>query len=201
MQRVASYGPSSQNNYYSDYDSNYPGGQYNQPPVNYEHGFDRYNDYNNQSHHSIHRPPSNNDLPYRTNSHSQSNISIGRTSDQEALEIGMIISQQESEFGINMYDSLTPADEPEIANLTSQGYTTDEAILMIFNRRYRSRASQNQSYGPPPAPLARRSTAIIGQSQGYNQSYSPPLPPQQNYQSPSSAYNSQQPHSQTTSPV
>ena len=48
-------------------------------------------------------------------------IGARKTPDQQALEIGMLLSQQEAQFGINMYDSLTPADEPEIENLTNLG--------------------------------------------------------------------------------
>jgi hypothetical protein len=50
----------------------------------------------------------------------------------------MRLSQQEAEFGINMFDSLTPADDPEIQNLTSMGHSSEEAILIIFERRYKN---------------------------------------------------------------
>ena len=52
------------------------------------------------------------------------------------IERNMLLMQQEAEFGINMYDSLTPADEPEINSFLSQGYSYDEAVKMIFDRRY-----------------------------------------------------------------
>eukprot|EP01038_Epipyxis_sp_PR26KG_P005568 gene5568-7691_t len=61
---------------------------------------------------------------------------VKKTADEEALEFGLLLSQQENEYGINMYDFLTPADEPEINRLAGLGYTTDEAILIIFERHY-----------------------------------------------------------------
>jgi hypothetical protein len=54
----------------------------------------------------------------------------------EALQIGLILSQQEQQFGTNMYQSLTPDDEPEIEHLNSLGFSTEEAILKIFQKRY-----------------------------------------------------------------
>jgi hypothetical protein len=54
----------------------------------------------------------------------------------EALQIGLILSQQEQQFGTNMYQSLTPSDEPEIERLNSLGFSTEEAILKIFQKRY-----------------------------------------------------------------
>ena len=41
-----------------------------------------------------------------------------------------MLSKQEEEYGINMYDSLTPADEPNIAEYMEQGFTREEAILI-----------------------------------------------------------------------
>jgi hypothetical protein len=54
----------------------------------------------------------------------------------EALQIGLILSQQEQEFGTNMYQSLTPPDEPAIERLNSLGFSTEEAILKIFQKRF-----------------------------------------------------------------
>lgn len=54
----------------------------------------------------------------------------------EALQIGLILAQQEQEFGTNMYQSLTPEDEPEIERLNSLGFSTEEAILKIFQKRF-----------------------------------------------------------------
>jgi hypothetical protein len=54
----------------------------------------------------------------------------------EALQIGLILSQQEHAFGTNMYQSLTSEDEPEIARLNKAGFSVEEAILQIFNRKF-----------------------------------------------------------------
>ena len=63
------------------------------------------------------------DSPYRMKAH-------------EALQIGLILSQQEQQFGTNMYQSLQPEDEPEIEHLNSMGFSTEEAILKIFQKRF-----------------------------------------------------------------
>ncbi len=59
-----------------------------------------------------------------------------RTADEHAMDIAMLISQQEAQFGISMYDSLTPADQPEIDAMMARGYSSDEAIQVLFDRRY-----------------------------------------------------------------
>lgn len=58
--------------------------------------------------------------------------------DAEALEIGILLSQQEAAFGINMYDALTPFDDTFINRLTDAGYSYDEAVLKIFSKRFDS---------------------------------------------------------------
>ena len=58
------------------------------------------------------------------------------TSEHEALRIGLIISQQEAQFGVNMYDALLPNDEPRIEDLVKKGCTLDEAVMCIFEARF-----------------------------------------------------------------
>eukprot|EP01034_Spumella_vulgaris_P021844 gene21844-27915_t len=78
--------------------------------------------------------------------------------DDQAVEIAMIISEQEASYGINMYDSLTPADQPEIDAMVARGIDTDVAIRMVFDRRYRNQGRSNNdstsltgvSYPGPP---------------------------------------------------
>lgn len=53
----------------------------------------------------------------------------------EALQIGLLLGQQEREHGENMYD-LSPAEEQEVHMLVQQGMTSDEAALQIFNRKH-----------------------------------------------------------------
>jgi hypothetical protein len=63
-------------------------------------------------------------------------VSPYRMKAHEALQIGLILSQQEHAFGTNMYQSLTPNDEPEIERLNRLGYSTEEAILQIFQKKF-----------------------------------------------------------------
>jgi hypothetical protein len=56
--------------------------------------------------------------------------------DERAFRIGILISQQESAFGTNMYQSIHNADAAEMTNFMSQGYNEDEAALMLFERKF-----------------------------------------------------------------
>lgn len=58
-----------------------------------------------------------------------------RDAEAEALRMAMLISQQEAEFGVNMYDVINAADEAEIQRLVNEGYPSDTAILMIFESK------------------------------------------------------------------
>lgn len=84
-----------------------------------------------------------------------------RPSEANQMERTMLLMQQEAEFGINMYDSLTPADEPEINALIAQGYTYDDAVKMIFDRRYRP-------YDPKLAPVHSSNHSARYPSDYYN---------------------------------
>lgn len=55
--------------------------------------------------------------------------------DQDALNLAILVSQQEAEFGINMYEALQPEDEFIIGEFIKLGYTLDEAVLEIFDER------------------------------------------------------------------
>ncbi|KAJ1423931.1 hypothetical protein B484DRAFT_451720 [Ochromonadaceae sp. CCMP2298] len=63
-------------------------------------------------------------------------IGAKKDPDQEALEHAMLLSAQEDEFGINMYDSLSPADEIVLADYMSQGFTRSEGALIIFEEKF-----------------------------------------------------------------
>lgn len=75
-------------------------------------------------------------------------IAAKKDPDQEALEHGLLLSQQESEYGVNMYESLTPEDEPVIDDYLSQGFTREEAILIIFEEKYGKVTNQNPHITP-----------------------------------------------------
>lgn len=59
-----------------------------------------------------------------------------RMTSTEALQIGFILSEQEKLYGTNMYESLQAADEVEIAKYVAKGFTSEEAIMRIFEKKY-----------------------------------------------------------------
>jgi hypothetical protein len=67
---------------------------------------------------------------------SQRKMSSLRMSSTEAIQIGIMLSDQEKTYGTNMYESLTKDDEPLVENYVKSGYTTEEAILMVFEDKY-----------------------------------------------------------------
>lgn len=66
-----------------------------------------------------------------TNSRSGSN-----DNDQLALDMGMLMSQQEADYGCNMFEVLTAEDDIEIDRLTANGMTTEGAILSLFEAKF-----------------------------------------------------------------
>jgi Holliday junction resolvasome RuvABC DNA-binding subunit len=98
-----------------------------------------------------------------------------RPADAMMMEKSMLLLQQESEFGINMFDSLTPADEPEINALIAQGYTNDDAAKMIFDRRYRpydpklQPMSTNQQTFYPSEYQTENHSVQYGNESGYQE--------------------------------
>jgi hypothetical protein len=65
-------------------------------------------------------------------------LSSNHYPDVEALKLALLVSEQEAEYGVNMYDSLQPEDEDIIADYMSQGYTLDEAVFEVFTSKVRS---------------------------------------------------------------
>lgn len=59
-----------------------------------------------------------------------------RMSSTEALQIGLILTDQERKFGLNMYQSLTRSDKPKVEAYVARGFTMEEAILRIFEKKY-----------------------------------------------------------------
>lgn len=79
-----------------------------------------------------------------------------------ALHLSLLISEQEAAFGINMYDSFTPQDQQEKTRLINQGYSEDEALQLIFERKYGptpppSAIPPQQLYTPPPQRMSTSS--------------------------------------------
>ena len=77
----------------------------------------------------------------------------------------MTLSKQEAEFGINMFDSLTPADEPEIEKLMEQGNTHHQATRIIFERRFQSTKHDLPAH-PAIAGQPRSSSSINSNRSG-----------------------------------
>lgn len=55
--------------------------------------------------------------------------------DLEAMKLALLVSEQETEYGINMYDSLQPEDEDVIAEYMAHGYSLDEAVYEVFTNK------------------------------------------------------------------
>mmetsp|Transcript_4015 Transcript_4015/g.6337 ORF Transcript_4015/g.6337 Transcript_4015/m.6337 type:complete len:1555 (-) Transcript_4015:955-5619(-) len=79
-------------------------------------------------------------------------IGVKKDPDQEALEHAMLLSSQEQEFGINMYDSLTGPDEEVLADYVSQGFTRSEAALIIFEEKFGQVSGSKNSQLIPAMP-------------------------------------------------
>ena len=110
-----------------------------------------------------------------------------RLSLSDALQIGLLLSQQEEEHGVNMYDSLEVSDESTIRKLCQQGFSNDEAVLEIFNRKFGKTGPHKVTLAPsrppnPPAPVQPQvqqaqppvPTAALQPPQNMS---TPPLPP------------------------
>lgn len=65
-----------------------------------------------------------------------------RMSSTEALQIGMILSEQEKAHKTNMYESLTTEDHPTVQQYVKKGYTVEEAIFKVFERKFGERHNE-----------------------------------------------------------
>ena len=132
----------------------------------------------------MHRPPESPSSPTRSpQSASQQGTPLLRMTSSDALQIGLLLSQQEAEFGVNMYDSLENSDENTIRRLVAQGYTNDEAVLEIFNRKYGKTGPQTKwSQVSAAAPVVNRlnppTPAPVPGPSAYQYQPEPPVPPQ-----------------------
>lgn len=132
----------------------------------------------------MHRPPESPSSPARSSQPaSQQGTPLLRMTSSDALQIGLLLSQQEAEFGVNMYDSLENSDENTIRRLVAQGYTNDEAVLEIFNRKYGKTGPQTKwSQVSAAAPVVNRlnppTPAPVPGPSAYQYQPEPPVPPQ-----------------------
>ena len=85
-------------------------------------------------------------------------LNFARDPDDLAMKIALLISEQEAEFGVNMYQEVTGKDEAEVQQLVNRGFTVDEAILWIFERKgyrlkkHQLQLQQQQQQIPSPLP-------------------------------------------------
>jgi hypothetical protein len=104
-------------------------------------------------HHQQQRAPQPTTISPATMNRDGRSRNVGLT-DNEAAHLALLLSKQEADFGINMYDALRPSDEPEIQRLVDLGYTYEQAILHIYENRFAHLAPT-----PAPAPAPARTPA------------------------------------------
>lgn len=90
-------------------------------------------------------------------------IGAKKDPDQEALEHAILISKQEEEFGVNMYDALLDEDEPVVEEYMAQGFTREEAILIIFEERFGKVSIYQQSRITPAMPTLHKLEGVQAQ--------------------------------------
>lgn len=60
----------------------------------------------------------------------------------DRLLMNLLLTQQKTRFGVNMYESLQNSDEPQIERYMNKGMSLDQAVLKVFERKYGSVESQ-----------------------------------------------------------
>lgn len=82
--------------------------------------------------------------------------------DERALRIGLLVSEQEAQYGINMYDDIHAGDEPFLHRLIQSGYNEDEAVLIIFEIKHGPPNSHYVSKEPlPPQSAMKRQVSSV----------------------------------------
>lgn len=91
------------------------------------------------------------------------NTAAPKPAEAATLQLGLIISQQEAVYGTNMYDALLPSDESTIEEFVRQGFTLDDAVLLIFEKRYgRVQIEDNSSRKSTPTMASNRRSSEPG---------------------------------------
>lgn len=57
-------------------------------------------------------------------------------SESDQLRISMLLSKQDEVHGINMFDSLTVEDQPNVDYWLSLGYKFEKIALFIFQQKH-----------------------------------------------------------------
>ena len=69
---------------------------------------------------------------------------------KDQIRLAMLLSTQESKYGFNMFDSLVPGDNEEIARLMSMGIRYEDAVLIVFEKRYVTKPHEQLRSSPIP---------------------------------------------------
>lgn len=98
----------------------------------------------------------NDDTLSTENAECLNEVSSSKTRSSEALQIGLLLSQQEAAYGTNMYESLQPSDAKEIKELIALGKSVDAAVMLIFQHRYVDTSSNPRSPDSEIASIRNR---------------------------------------------
>ena len=71
---------------------------------------------------------------------------------KDQLRLAMLLSTQETKYGFNMFDALIPGDNEEITRLMSMGIRYEDAVLIIFEKRYVTKPHEGLRSSPIPIP-------------------------------------------------
>lgn len=127
------FSASDSNTFHNHYEHHLPSGSSNNQTTN-EH-VQNNNGSHNASHNALRlpRPPS---LIKTTSSERIYVAPKIKDPDQEALATGILLSQQEAEYGVNMFDSLSAEDESAVRQHTTEGFTWEEAVFLVFRDKF-----------------------------------------------------------------
>lgn len=92
----------------------------------------------------------------------------------DALQIGLLLSQQEATYNTNMYESLQTADASALHTLMNEGKSVDDAVMELFHQRYVLPAANDNNNNTSPVGGSYHadnysSNKNVGSSNGLNQ--------------------------------
>lgn len=70
------------------------------------------------------------------NSHSKPPKPVKRDFEDNAVNLGLLLSEQDSLYGYNMFDNISAWDEDMVKNLVAHKYSRNEALKIIFDIRH-----------------------------------------------------------------
>lgn len=84
----------------------------------------------------------------------QKEKTLRRMTSDDAMNLAILLSEQDSMYGVNMYDSLAPQDEATIQTLLREGMTLEQAVLKIFNTKHPPKSNPASSSVPSASPAS-----------------------------------------------